>query len=59
MLQFIFPRGKHKIGTVQNQAKKFINTDEKKIQHNPFPKLIVSESLRWQAEYMPSFLLTL
>lgn len=49
MLRFIFPRGKHKIGTGQNQAKKFINTDEKKIQHNPFPKLILSESLRLYA----------
>lgn len=37
------PWGKHKIGTVQSPAKKFINTDEKKIQINPFPKPIPRE----------------
>lgn len=53
------PSGQHKIGTVRNQAKKLINTDEKKIQHNPFPKLILSTFLSWQAVYMPGCLLTL
>lgn len=59
-LRLVFPRGKHKIGTGQNQAKKnIINRDEKKIQHNPFPNPIVSESLRRQAEYTPGALLAL
>lgn len=54
MLQFIFSWAKHKIGTIQNQAKKFINTDEKKTQYNPFPKPILVDLL----DDKPGFLLT-